>query len=402
MNKTRQLTLNPPPFLTEGFTSAFNLLPEFVVRVPTCARLLGFQSPDSQWRQLSVTLDHDIWIAAASINTPMLSLKSLDSDEMVDLRLTELDDKSTLGKRPLPDWALPAAAAAWGLQEYGLATPGIKAVIAGNVGEAVDIASAHAVTIGIMLALRTITNWQIDKMKMARICAYSHTHFLGRKADLSDSFTLLFGETGQILALDGRSEEWVTLPFPEDVTLVLGRLYEADGVENTLTARQEAEYSQLIAHAREFLPGLTSIRDLTEEHLGAFADQLPETMQMRAMHILKEDARVMKALDVLKWEQTDAFGALLDDSTTSLEVLAESLSPRLRVLLSASQGRPGRLGVRPLNGTSPSTLLFLVRDDNVPAFIRETSAAFREAGGGDVTFTTHKTASMADLMPYQP
>lgn len=383
--------------------TAFNSHPDYIVRVPMHVRLLGFQSPDSQWRQLSVTIDRYIWMAAAAINTPILSLKSLDNGESADIRLTELDDKNTLSKNPLPNWALPAAGAAWGLQEYGLATPGIKAVIAGDREPYVMLGSKAAVNVGTTLALRKITNWQIDKMKIARIGNYAQNSFCGEITHLSDTFTLLFGEICQLLALDCRSEEWVGLPFPEDLTLVICQPVQAppEG-KDTCLQRFDREYNQLSTHIKEFFPGMQSLRDLTEERLLPFVDQLPETLRMRAAFILQEDQRVMEAIDLLKWDQVIEFGALLDRSYEGIRELYESISPEIDALYTASLGQPGRIGGRPLTGIASCSLLFLVRDEEVEAFITGTKAAYQKATGSQAELIPYKTASMADIVPYTP
>jgi galactokinase len=90
--------------------------------------------------------------------------------------------------------------------------------------------------------------------------------------------------------------------------------------------------------------GVRALRDVSSERLKK--STLPSLLSRRAAHIVGENERVWRALDLLASGDGAGFGALMNESHESSRYNFDNSSPELDLLVDIARGMPGVLGAR--------------------------------------------------------
>jgi galactokinase len=92
--------------------------------------------------------------------------------------------------------------------------------------------------------------------------------------------------------------------------------------------------------------GLSTLRDVTEDHLAAHGNRLADMPLRRARHVVTENARVRRAVDALWLRDHRSLGKLLNASHVSLRDDYSVSCPELDVMVEICQSVPGVCGAR--------------------------------------------------------
>jgi galactokinase len=125
--------------------------------------------------------------------------------------------------------------------------------------------------------------------------------------------------------------------------------------------------------------GVAALRDATVEQVEAAAGELGEPGRRRALHVVTENARVLRAVELLRSGELDRLGPLLAASHASLRADFEVSSPELDTAVDAAAGA-GALGARMTGAGFGGSALALVPDALVEQVAAAVPAAFAAAG----------------------
>ncbi len=248
-----------------------------------------------------------------------------------------------LPSEPLKEskWANYVLGVASELRALGLSLGGFSAEISANLPAGCGLSSSAALELATALFLLKLEQRELAPLDLAKACQRAEHHFAGVKSGLLDQVTSLFGKANHAVFFDARTEEVRTVPFPSDLAVIIaesGKKRElASGAYNV-----RREETQTAARMLQ----LPALRDASSEQLGS----LPDLLRRRATHIVGENSRVWRALDLLGRGDGAGFGALLNESHLSSKNNFENSTPELDQLVSLAQRIPGVLGARLTGG----------------------------------------------------
>lgn len=111
-----------------------------------------------------------------------------------------------------------------------------------------------------------------------------------------------------------------------------------------------------------------------------------EVVERRVRHVVEEDDRVKRAIEVLNEGDLEAFGALMTASHESLRDLYEVSCEELDILAAEALKIDGVLGSRMTGAGFGGCTVSLVRDDSVDTFIAQVGKRYQEAVGYAASF----------------
>ena len=379
--------------LQEKFRSYFQRPAALLARAPGRVNLLGEHIDYNEGPVLPAAIDRAVHLAVAPLEEPVISLQAVDLGSATTFRIQDLEKRVDVSGNSLPDWAIYPAGVAWALQEAGLALPGIQAVYSSDIPIGSGLSSSAAVEVAFAIAWQSLAGWELDRMRLAKICQRAENAYLGVQSGLMDQFACLFGVAGHALYFDTRSLAWEALPLPTGTTLVIAD----SGVRRSLAAsaynnrRQACE--QAVELLAQSLPNLTSLRDITPTEFVAYEDRLPDEVRKRAEHVVREIARVESAASALRRDDARTFGALMFAGHASLRDLYEVSLPELDLLVQIAHDLPGCLGARLTGAGFGGCTINLVEKEAVETFMQRLQAGYREKTGGQAEiFETHASA----------
>jgi galactokinase len=161
-----------------------------------------------------------------------------------------------------------------------------------------------------------------------------------------DQFASACGVEGHVLGFDTRSLEWTAYDLPPGTAIIIAD----SGIRRSLTGSayndRRAACEQAVELLRKYLPGINSLRDVSTVELAAYSTYLPDAIERRAEHVVKEIHRVNQAILALQRGDARMFGGFMFASHKSLRDLYEVSLPELDRLVEIARTLPGIFGAR--------------------------------------------------------
>jgi galactokinase len=244
--------------------------------------------------------------------------------------------------RPLHEarWANYTLGVADELRRLNVPIDGFTAHISGDLPIAAGLSSSAALELASALFLLKLFAFDLPPLEIAKACQRAEHHYVGVKSGLLDQVISLFARAQHAVFFDCRSEQIRTVPFPASLALIVA---ESGKKRQLASGDYNLRRTETQAAARAF--GVRALRDLTSAQIYGRPD-IPELLRRRALHIVEENERVWRAVELLEAEDGHGFGKLMNASHESSRRNFENSTPELDLLTSIAQQLPGVLGTR--------------------------------------------------------
>lgn len=310
---------------------------EAAAYAPGRVELLGNHTDYNEGVVLGAAIDRGVCVRGRSRDDDVLRLRARTFGE-ADVSLSDL--------RPLEEnrWANYALGVVDELIKLGAPIRGFDAQISGDLPVGSGLSSSAAFELATALFLLKLFRRAIAPLEIAKACQRAEHRFVGVQSGLLDQVVSLFGRANCAVFFDARTEEIRTVPFPPGLALIIaesGKKRElASGEYNTRREETRAAASLL---------GVRALRDVTSPML-AQRSNLPDLLRRRAQHIVDENERVWRAVELLEAGDGTGFGELMNASHESSRHNFENSTRELNSLVAIAQKLPGVLGARLTGG----------------------------------------------------
>ena len=332
-------------------------MPDGVWSSPGRVNLIGDHTDYNDGLALPVAIDRSAVVAAGLRDDRLVRCASRQMPDEAEIALDDIDPGVAAR------WASPVLGALWGLRRAGMALPGMDLLVDSDIPLGGGLASSAALAVAASLAATELTGQRMSQSDIARCCRDGEAAIAGAPTGLLDQVAVLAGRAGHAVFLDCQNLERELISFrPADVSAALVVIDTA--VPHSNSAAGYGARREQAAQAAEML-GVHSLRDATEQ---AVELQLQGMLQRRARHVVSENARVRRVVDLLRAGRLHAIGGLLDESHASLRDDYEVSSTELDVAVVAAR-EGGAWGARLTGAGMGGCALALV-----PEYARETLA----------------------------
>jgi galactokinase len=316
--------------------------PVAIVRAPGRVNLIGEHTDYNEGLALPAAIDREVWIAFRPAEDGVVALASAQAGRLGTFRLADLGGP---GGRT-GDWIDYVAGTAWAMREAGLEIRGFRGALDSDVPVGSGLSSSAAMELAASWALAVPGTDRPAPARMAAICQRAENAYVGVNCGIMDQFASAAGRADSALLLDCRSLEAAPAPLPPDLALVVCDTSSPHRLEASAynERRGECEAGVRIIAAHE--PGVRALRDVDEGMLERYRALMPERVAMRCEHVVREDARVTRAVAALAEGDLDEVGALFAASHASLRDLYEVSSPELDLMVDIAASVPGVVAAR--------------------------------------------------------
>jgi galactokinase len=244
------------------------------------------------------------------------------------------------------------------LTAAGMTVPGARLRIESDLPEGAGLSSSAALGSALCLALLAVAGQpEPERRELARLCSRVEHRWVGAETGMLDQMAAFFGEPGRALLLDCRDLG------VEQVPLKLGgwHLYVADsGSRHSHAESGYNERRRECAEACERL-GVESLRE-ADERAG---EGLPDPLDRRVRHVLRENERVRTAVYALQASDMGLLAELLNASHRSLRDDYEVSVPEVERTVERMKAA-GAAGARIMGGGFGGAVLALFPPDAQP------------------------------------
>ena len=383
---TTRTVENRVSFAAQKFEEIFGSPPIFTASAPGRVNLIGEHTDYNDGYVFPVAIDKYLNIAACRRSDRRVTLNALDVNDSYEFSLDRLPST-----QQAPAWSHYLIGVASLLQASGRKISGIDAVITGDVPIGAGLSSSAALSVSAALTFLTANseplspgnpqsaiNDQPSALKtdgykeLAALCQQVEHEFAGVNCGIMDQTISLLGREDQALFLDCRSLE------NEHIPLNLKAHHIA--ICNTKVKRELAasEYNKRRAECergvdilKQWLPGISSLRDISLADFKKYEDELPALTQKRCRYVIEENTRVLDAVSALKTrtdESLGQFGRLMNASHKGLRDDYEVSCAELDLLTDLARSIEGVIGSRMTGAGFGGCTVSIVHEDALEAF----------------------------------
>ncbi len=357
--------------LRSEFQSRFNCEPRFF-RAPGRVNLIGEHTDYNGGFVLPMAIERGTTVAAAAREDRKIFVRSVNLNETGEIDLNAPEQKLR------GSWLDFVEGVARILERRGAKLRGADLLIDSDVPTGAGLSSSAALEISVGLALSEIFGSPIEKVQLALVGQAAEHEFVGAKVGIMDQYVSALGRKNHALLIDCRSLEAEQIPFAtQEAAIVI-----CDSkVKHQLAASEyntrRAECEEAVEILREFLPGITQLRDVGVGDFEKYAEDLPTIIRKRCRHVVTENERALNAAEALKKNDLTEFGRLMWLSHVSLRDDYEVSCRELDVLVEIASHCEGVLGGRMTGGGFGGSTVNLVRRESVENFTEKIRNEYR-------------------------
>lgn len=358
--------------LIDSFAAAYSAKPAAYSHAPGRLEILGNHTDYNEGFVLSCATGQATEMAIAAIPGRICKLQNppLKGEFTIDL-----DDMDT----PRPkDWTNYIKGVLVELRRRGISYPAFEVLFKSSVPLSAGMSSSAALEMAFCMALKQLAGIDLPLPEWARVGQSVENVYLGLKSGLLDQFSSLYGKKDSFILCDFRSVEvlkTVTMPAGWKI-VVANTMVKHNLVESDYNQRREScERATKVIQGK--FPQVKTLRDVSSSMLEECKSILDHTDYLRAKHVVGEDERVMKGVELLEAGKVEEFGALWFQSHESSRDCFENSCPELDILVELAHTIPGCVGARLSGGGFGGISIHLVRESEAENYCERLAAAYK-------------------------
>lgn len=269
------------------------------------------------------------------------------------------------------------------IEAVGIRLHGANIEIQGNIPLGGGLSSSASLELATATAMLAIAGEKKSGRTMAEICQRAERNFVGVQCGIMDQFSVACCPYGQAVLLDCRSLSHKSVIIPSEIRFLLTdsgvKHQHAESGYNTRAG--ECREAASIMHRED--KNIASLRDVTQNSLDRFKNQLGAILHRRSRHVVTEIQRTKDAFDVLGSRDVLELGDLVRASHASLRDDFEISCDEIETLVDIANKTDGVLGSRMVGGGFGGCVLSVVRAEKAQGAMREISTKYAAVTGTD-------------------
>ncbi|HOJ40320.1 MAG TPA: galactokinase [bacterium] len=246
---------------------------------------------------------------------------------------------------------------------------GFDLAVGGNVPVASGLSSSAALEVCIASLLLRMAGTGLPPLEVVRLARRAENEFVGVNCGIMDQFSSYLCRKGHALLLNCATlkNRQVPLQLGQYCFLLVNTLKERSLLSSFYNQRVE-QVNAALATIQKKKPEVRYLAELNVKELEGFRDCLNSVIFRRALHVVRENERVLKAVDFLQAGQVREFGELLYASHESLRDLYEISCDELDFIVDFSRRSSAVAGARLTGGGFGGCCLVLLKKEAVKDF----------------------------------
>ncbi|WP_433473734.1 galactokinase [Spirillospora sp. CA-142024] len=279
-------------------------------------------------------------------------------------------------------WGAHVAGVVWALGRSGAALSGADLRVHSAVPHGAGLSSSHSLECAVALALVGLHDLDLGRDQLVRIVQHAENEYVGAPTGVMDQMASLYGEADRAILVDAR--HLTAEPVPCDFASSGLDLVIVDTRSRHRHADGEYGARRRTCHEAAEALGMKDLRDVADLD-DALARLTDPVAVRRVRHVVRENARVLDAVELLRGGRVRELGPLLTASHASLRDDYEVTVPELDVTVEAALAA-GALGARMIGGGFGGSVIALVEQAGRKPVEAAVADAFRRRGFAEPEF----------------
>lgn len=292
---------------------------------------------------------------------------ALDMDSKIEFQLDNLKPSS------LGSWENYVLGVVAEIQNKNKVIANFNIVFTGNIPGGAGMSSSAALENSVVFGLNEIFNLGLTKLEMILISQKAEHNYVGVKCGIMDQYASMFGVKNNALLLDCRTVE--SKPYEIDFKDHQLMLINSN-VKHSLSDSAYNDRRSACESIAELL-GIKALRDATENDLEGIKDEVTPENYQKALYVVQENQRVLKAAKAIEENDLEALGALIYKSHNGLQHQYKVSCEELDFLVDQAKLNTHVLGARMMGGGFGGCTINLVAKDEAKTFAETAYKAYK-------------------------
>lgn len=335
--------------------------PPVLVRAPGRVEVLGNHTDYNGGFILAATIERYVW--SLGVPSEKVNLGSMNFGESIAFH------PNVLKPTGMQNWGDFAQGIYWAFSRRQHKVQAVTAVTFGDVPIGSGLGSSAAFEVSLTNLVAHISRLELNPKALAMLAFEAERLYCGVACGLMDQFTSQLSKPGNLLAIHCATLRIGNIPLSPDVELVVTDSMVTRPANDALSERR-TECQSALAQLTEAGWNSKNLSEIVPDQLGAVDAMLEETLARRVRHVVMENSRVQRGMDILRKGQLKDFGQLMYESHASSRNLYEVSHPQLDFLVELAKQQKGVLGSRLTGAGLGGAIISLVKAKHVDEFIR--------------------------------
>ena len=332
-------------------------------------------------------------VLPAALNLRCVVAARKRTDNIVRMAATTIDLTAELDINKLDSyrnlrWGSYQAGVAFVMKEAGFDIVGCDMLVDCTVPFGSGLSSSAEIEVATALCFSAFSaengGKKAAKEELAVLSQMAENSYCGVNCGIMDQFASACGKKGNAILLNCATLEYEYAPMDfGDCELVVINSNKPHSLVDSKYNERRKECEIAFGLLKKRLPHITCLADVTSEELEKQANILSGKIYDRALHVVTECERVVRAVEAMKSGDIRLFGRLLNESHRSLRDNYEVTGKELDALTEAARSFDGCLGSRMTGGGFGGCTVSVVEKDKVKDFVRKVCADYKKETGYD-------------------
>ena len=256
---------------------------------------------------------------------------------------------------------------------------GFDCVISSELPIGAGISSSAALECGVAKGLNELFDLGLSNLELIEISRMAEHNFVGTKCGVMDQFAVTMSKRKKLLLLNCETLDYKLIDAefaPYKILLLNTNVSHNLATSEYNTRREECE--QALAVIQKDHPQYPFLADVPEVIIETYKEKLSGKIYQRALFVSRENARTLKAAELIQSGDIKGFGELMYQTHEGLSKNYEVSCPELDFLVDLSKDIPQVVGSRMMGGGFGGCTINLVEESFVNEFMDLASNAYKQ------------------------
>jgi galactokinase len=373
---------------TQLFAHAYGTTPNIIASAPGRVNIIGEHTDYNDGFVMPMAIERETFVvgkAREGLSQPTYRFVSANAsgdghsqpNQHTTPTVTEFDSNALYSTATPNVWHSYVRGVIAQYAKDGHNIPSFDIAIVGNVPLGGGLSSSASLEVATATFLDALLNLPTDKIKKALKCQRAEHEYANVPCGIMDQFISSCGEPSAAMLLDCRSQEYKLVPIVDKSVAILitnSNVKHALGSGEYAIRRAQCEEAVRAISAK--YPAVRSLRDATLDQLFTVSEVIPAVVFSRAMHVITEIERCIKAAEALASNDYVKCGQLMTHSHVSLKNEYEVSCDELDALVDIALSQHGVYGSRMTGGGFGGCTVSLVEAARVDEIIKSIKAEY--------------------------
>lgn len=357
----------------------------YVFRSPGRVNLIGEHTDYNGGYVFPAALTMATTIIARPREDSIVRMMATDLGEMVEGDLNTIDEYKDL------KWGNYQFGVFKELRDNGYNIVGADMLYDDTTPHGGGLSSSAAIEVASGIAMAYLGGRRdIDGIEIAKIGQMAEHHYIGVNCGIMDQFSSAMGKENHAIFLNCKTLDYELVPVElskHGIKIVVSNTNKKRSLASSKYNERRSQCETGLKILQKYIPDADCLGDISLDEFEKYEDKIEdEVIRRRIRHVISEDDRVKRSVEVLNKGDLKAFGRLMNASHDSLRDDYEVSCAELDTLVEEARKVDGVLGSRMSGAGFGGCTVSLVKDESVDKYIKQAGAAYKEKIGYDADF----------------